>query len=361
MRRAFGAALAAALLLGPGPASAHDPFSITSEARVGRGRLEVDTTMSLPTAARACLPGTSALKIPGPADFEPARPLYEACARDFYRITAGGVTLPPREARVALTAESDVTMQVVYPPPASSPLVFEAPHLRPLVARAGIVLTVMGERSFLGQELLRPEQPRLEIPLGREGEAAGPPPLPTFRQYLALGIRHILTGYDHLLFLLGLLVVCRRFRTIAAIVTCFTLAHSVTLALAALDVVKLPGRVVEPLIAATIVFVGLENVVRGEEPRGRWALTFGFGLVHGLGFASALRDVGLGAFGTSIVAPLVAFNLGVELGQLTVAAVLLALLWRLRQVPWFARHGTRAVSWLVAAIGLVWLVQRLAG
>jgi hypothetical protein len=118
---------------------------------------------------------------------------------------------------------------------------------------------------------------------------------------------------------------------------------------------------VEPLIAATIVFVGVENVVRGDEPRGRWALTFGFGLVHGLGFASALRNIGLGAFGTSIVGPLVAFNLGVELGQLTVASALLLLLWRLRRIPWFARHGTRAVSWLVAAVGLVWLAQRVVG
>jgi hypothetical protein len=134
-----------------------------------------------------------------------------------------------------------------------------------------------------------------------------------------------------------------------------------TLALAALDVVKLSGRIVEPLIAATIVFVGVENVVRGEEPRGRWALTFGFGLVHGLGFASALRDIGLGAFGTSVVGPLVGFNLGVELGQLAVAAVLLALLWLLRRLPAFARHGTRAASVLVAAIGLVWLCQRLVG
>ena len=90
-------------------------------------------------------------------------------------------------------------------------------------------------------------------------------------------------------------------------------------------------------------------------------VTFGFGMVHGLGFASALRDIGLGAFGTSIVAPLVAFNLGVELGQLTVAAVLLALLWRLRRTRWLARQGTRAVSWGVAAMGLVWLAQRLGG
>jgi hydrogenase/urease accessory protein HupE len=183
--------------------------------------------------------------------------------------------------------------------------------------------------------------------------------LPGFRRYARLGVEHILTGVDHLLFLLGLLVACRRFRTVAAIVTCFTVAHSVTLALAALDVVTLSSRVVEPLIAATIVFVGAENLVRGDEPRGRWLLAFVFGLVHGLGFAGALKEIGLGAGGTSIAGPLVAFNLGVELGQLAVAAPLLFVIWKLRRLPWFSRHGARAVSLIVAAVGLVWLAQRL--
>ena len=105
----------------------------------------------------------------------------------------------------------------------------------------------------------------------------------------------------------------------------------------------LPGRVVEPLIAATIVFVGVENLLRGDEPKGRWLLTFAFGLVHGLGFAAALKEIGLGADGTSIVGPLVAFNLGVEIGQLAVAVPLLALLWKLRALPAFARHGARAL------------------
>jgi hypothetical protein len=173
------------------------------------------------------------------------------------------------------------------------------------------------------------------------------------------GLFVALPAPDHLLFLLGLLVVSRRPRTIAAIVTCFTAAHSATLALAALGVVTLPGRVVEPLIAATIVVVGIENLVRGDEPKGRWVLTFAFGLVHGLGFAGALKDIGLGAAGTSIVGPLIAFNLGVEVGQLAVATPLIVLLWKLRAWPPFARYGARAISLLVAAAGLLWLGQRL--
>jgi hydrogenase/urease accessory protein HupE len=224
---------------------------------------------------------------------------------------------------------------------------------------AGVVLTATGARTFLGQKVLRPDDAVFEIPITAEAEAPGTPPLPGFRSYLRLGVEHILTGPDHLLFLLGLLVVSRRPRTIAAIVTCFTAAHSATLALAALGVVTLPGRVVEPLIAATIVVVGIENLVRGDEPKGRWVLTFAFGLVHGLGFAGALKDIGLGAAGTSIVGPLIAFNLGVEVGQLAVATPLIVLLWKLRAWPPFARYGARAISLLVAAAGLLWLGQRL--
>jgi hydrogenase/urease accessory protein HupE len=356
----------AASAFGVGAARAHDPFEITTDAHVSGDRMDVHTTMSLLTATRSCFKGTAALRQLAPADFEANRGVFEECARDFYLITAGGDALPIRGVTVALTVEADVDMKVAVARPTKTPLVFDAVHLRPMVARAGVVLTVTGERTFLGQELLRPEAPRLVIPIGPDAEAPSSPSfrpsLPSFRGYLRLGVEHILTGYDHLLFLLGVLLVCRRFKTVAAIVTCFTLAHSVTLALAALEVVSMPSRLVETLIAASIVYVGVENIVRGEEPRGRWALTFGFGLIHGLGFASALREIGLGQFGTSLAGPLIGFNLGVELGQLAVSAVLLAVFWRARAWwPSFARHGVRVLSLLVAATGLIWFVQRLTG
>ena len=119
-------------------------------------------------------------------------------------------------------------------------------------------------------------------------------PAPDFWSFLRLGIEHIWTGYDHLLFLAGLLIVCSRVRTIIGIVTSFTVAHSITLGLAATDTFNLPGRLVEPLIAATILYVGAENLIRrGTEPSGRWIIAFAFGLVHGFGFASALRELNL--------------------------------------------------------------------
>jgi hydrogenase/urease accessory protein HupE len=350
-------------LLAAAPARAHDPFEITTDAHVSGDRLTLHTTLSLLTAARVCFTGEGARKTIEVPELAALWPALDDCARRFYRVTAGGEALPVVDVHVDATVENDLDIKVSVPRPARSPLVFDAVLLPRLAARpmAGVVLTATGARTFLGQKVLRPDDAIFELPITAEAEAPGTPPLPGFRAYARLGVEHILTGVDHLLFLLGLLVACRSLRTIAGVVTCFTVAHSVTLALAALGVVTLPPRVVEPLIAATIVVVGLENLVRGDEPKGRWLLTFAFGLVHGLGFASALQQIGLGANGTSIVGPLIAFNLGVELGQLAVAVPLLALLWKLRALPVFARLGTRAVSLIVVGFGIVWLVQRLVG
>jgi len=181
----------------------------------------------------------------------------------------------------------------------------------------------------------------------------------SFWGFLELGIEHIWTGYDHLLFLAGLLVVCSRLRKVVGIVTSFTIAHSITLGLAATNTVNLPGRVVEPLIAASIVFVGVENLLcRNSEPKRRWAIAFVFGLAHGFGFASVLRGLGFGAHGRGIALPLFSFNLGVEIGQLTIAAIVLPIVWELRKNPTFTRRGIPILSGLVAITGLYWLLER---
>jgi hydrogenase/urease accessory protein HupE len=174
-----------------------------------------------------------------------------------------------------------------------------------------------------------------------------------------LGVEHILTGYDHLLFLFGLLIVCRDMRSILTVITCFTIAHSITLALAALGVVQLSARIVEPLIAASIAYVGFENVLRGDSPKWRCPITFSFGLVHGLGFADALREFGIGSGQFGIVLPLVGFNLGVEIGQLSIAAVVLPILWQLRKNPGFIRQWVPACSVAVTLAGSYWLLERV--
>ena len=356
------AVIVALALLCPKLGWAHDPFEITTDAHVQAGELSVHTTLSLLTAERACLTPADPARRAATADFLAFREQFEACARDYYRISSGGQALALRRSDSQLTVVDDLEMRLVYERPSKSPLVFEALGLKRLAPRAGVLLTVTGARTFLGQKLLRPDDSAFELPITDEAEAPGTAPLPSFGRFLRLGVEHILTGTDHLLFLVGLLVVCRRMQTVAIVVTCFTVAHSVTLALAALNLVSLPSRVVEPLIAATIVLIGLENLYRGQEPLGRWPArwlaAFGFGLIHGLGFASALKALGLGSHETSLIPPLLAFNLGVELGQLSMAALLLAALWGLRRTGKLPRLP-QLTSLVIAVIGLVWFVQRL--
>ena len=138
-------------------------------------------------------------------------------------------------------------------------------------------------------------------------------------------MHHIFVGYDHIAFLLALLLAARRLRDMLKVVTAFTVAHSLTLLLAALDVIRLPSAVTESLIAASIVYVAAENYFI-KQGRYRWMLAFAFGLVHGLGFSSVLRarlqDMG------SILVPVVSFNLGVEVGQIAILLIALpALTW----------------------------------
>jgi hydrogenase/urease accessory protein HupE len=181
----------------------------------------------------------------------------------------------------------------------------------------------------------------------------------SFLEFLKLGIEHILSGYDHLLFLFALMVVCRDLRSILTVITCFTIAHSITLGLATFDIVRLPGRIMEPLIAASIAYVGMENLVRGDSPKGRTLIAFSFGLVHGLGFADALQELGITSSQFGIVVPLVGFNLGVEVGQLSVAAIVLPILWQLRRNPSFVRRWVPVCSVAVALVGSYWMVERI--
>jgi hydrogenase/urease accessory protein HupE len=178
-------------------------------------------------------------------------------------------------------------------------------------------------------------------------------------QFLGLGVEHILTGFDHLVFLLGLLLVGVGFRDVARIITSFTAAHSITLALSTLDVVRIPPAIVEPMIALSIVYVGVENIFR-RDLKWRWLLTFCFGLIHGFGFASALRDLGIGAEG-GVALPLISFNLGVELGQLGVSGVVFPLIWKYRKRPEFATRFAPACSILIGIAGCFWLIERILG
>lgn len=179
-------------------------------------------------------------------------------------------------------------------------------------------------------------------------------------QYLALGFTHIVPkGLDHILFVLGLFLLSFKARPLLAQITAFTVAHSITLGLSMLGVVSLPGSVVEPLIALSIAYVAVENVcVTGFKPW-RTAIVFGFGLLHGLGFAGVLRELGLprGEFFPALVS----FNVGVELGQLAVVGAAFAAVgvW-FGARPWYRARVVIPASLAIALVGVYWTVERVA-
>lgn len=179
------------------------------------------------------------------------------------------------------------------------------------------------------------------------------------RRFGEMGVHHILSGADHILFLCGLILVGGPLLRLVGVVTAFTLAHSLTLSLTALGISSLSPRFVEPMIAASIVIVALENLWRKQKSvEFRVWLAFGFGFFHGFGFAGALTEAGLP--GHAIAWSLAAFNVGVELGQGLILVLMMPALNLLarRSEPAF-QLATRTASWLIAAAGVIWFAERI--
>ncbi|WP_421381643.1 HupE/UreJ family protein [Bacillus salacetis] len=192
-----------------------------------------------------------------------------------------------------------------------------------------------------------------------EGQAAGQELKgeSTFGSFFSFGIHHILTGYDHLLFLLVLLLRKQTVKNIIGVVTAFTVGHSITIALGLLDIINLPSQLVESIIALSIVYVAIENIFKKEVSH-RWILAGGFGLIHGLGFAGLLQEVDIpkGEFAASLLG----FNLGIEVMQLALVAVVLPIIIYLQKQK-FNTKFIYSTSLLVAIVGAFWLVQRVFG
>ncbi len=207
--------------------------------------------------------------------------------------------------------------------------------------------------------LVRPSAPIFHVPV-RDGQAS------VFRNYLALGVEHILLGWDHLLFVLGMILLVTDYRRLLWAVTGFTFAHSITLGLAMFDIIRVPGPPVEAVIALSIVLLAVE-VTRYRQTnvetiaiRAPWLVSMVIGLVHGLGFAGALREFGLPAHAQFV--SLLAFNLGVECGQLMFIGtlILLGAVARRLEMP-LLRPIQMATTWFVGICGSFWLAQRMAG
>ena len=181
-----------------------------------------------------------------------------------------------------------------------------------------------------------------------------------FETFFKIGFYHIIEGYDHLLFLIALIIVTKNFRSLFSVISAFTIAHSTTLILSALGILSLPPVITESLIALSIVYVGIENVVRSET-KNRWIVAGAFGLIHGAGFSGHLTDIlkGMLEMG-NIWTPLLGFNVGIEAGQITVICIVFPLMWLVRKYG-KEKQIIQEVSRVIAAVGAVLLVFRAFG
>ena len=180
----------------------------------------------------------------------------------------------------------------------------------------------------------------------------------TVLNYLIVGFEHIVPkGLDHILFVLGLFLLSSRFRPLLIQITSFTVAHTATLFLSVLGIFTLPSSIVEPLIALSISYVAIENIFLNRISIWRPFLVFGFGLLHGMGFAGVLKEVGLSQ--NNLIVSLLSFNVGVELGQISVILVSYILIahW-FKNKSWYRERLTKPLSILIAIIGLYWFVER---
>lgn len=222
-----------------------------------------------------------------------------------------------------------------------------------------LVRTQMRDGSY-STTLVRPSRPWIEI-------AAQRGPLAVAGAYLMHGVEHILFGFDHLLFVFALILIVRRGRVLLVTITAFTIAHSITLSLATLGVVHVPGPPVEASIALSILLLAYEitRLQRGQislTARWPWMVAFSFGLLHGFGFASALADIGLPQ--GDIPLALFAFNIGVEIGQLIFIGLVLAVLACVKRIdlpPVLERHALPAATYAIGSVAAFWFIERLAG
>ena len=225
------------------------------------------------------------------------------------------------------------------------------------VASAGLVDVLVRIEDRAGNRSTRiVSEPFAEIALGEPGAGIA--------ERFLLGVEHILSGVDHLLFVFGILLLVRGVRAVVATITAFTLAHSLTLALTVLDVVRVPGPPVEAFIALSIVYLAVEIARRERRRGGRltppWAVAFAFGLIHGFGFAGALADTGLPPGDVPLT--LFLFNLGIEAGQIAFASVSGALLWlAYRGLEERARYLDRAAAYGLGGVASFWVLDRVAG
>jgi hypothetical protein len=289
------------------------------------------------------------------AQLRAARGALDAYVLGRARVLHGGASACRGSVGGARGENDHVLVEVAWRcAPVAGALIYESTLFHEVDPAARHVVTASGDVRRMG--LLSVATARLTLAQTRTDV------LEVLRHYFAAGVEHIALGYDHIAFLLAVIAWARRPWPLIGVITAFTLAHSVTLTLAVLDLVTLPPDLVELLVVLSVVYVAAENFFV-RDLRRRWLLTFAFGLVHGFGFASVLRDYGLPD--DVLVPALAAFNVGVEAGQLAVVAVAFgALHGLLRTLSIRGRERVQAVaplgvSGVVLLLGLYWTAGRI--
>ena len=343
-----------ALLLSCAPASAHPtPFSYL-DVRVGPGAIEVDLVAHI-------------IDVAHDLHLEPPEQLLEsdvlrarhadiaALLGSRVRLIADGSQLEPGEWSVpeALRDRQSIRISARLPLATRPGTLALETQMFAYDPQHQTFVNIYEDEALALQAILDQTKTRLEFFSGsRQGVWA------VVRKFVPSGVEHILIGPDHLLFLVGLLLLGGTLRQLALVVSAFTVAHSVTLSLAALNILNPPARIIEPAIALSIVYVGADNLmVRGGRDMRAW-IAFAFGFIHGFGFANVLREMDLPR--TALGWSLFSFNLGVEVGQLVVVVAVASLLAavRARSAPagrWLAVAGSVAVI----AAGAFWFIQRV--
>jgi hydrogenase/urease accessory protein HupE len=344
----------AALVLLPTSAAAHAIGLSRGDYRVTAEGVEVTLVLAR-AEAMAAVPALDAHGRHS-MDDEPLAAAHAELARgtiDKIRVTTASGPCSSTLIGASLTEQDGIEIRGVYLcPPSEAPLTVSLPLLDDLSHGHRHAAHVDGgapaEHLLFGQHAA--------FAIDRNAASAD---APSFAQqwggFVRMGAEHILTGYDHLLFLFALVLAGGTVRSLALAVTSFTVAHSVTLALAVLGFVAPPGQWVEPAIALSVAYVGAENL--WARPATRPWITFPFGLVHGFGFAGALGDIDIPR--VEMPWALLSFNIGVEIGQLASLLVLGLSVTRLRQRSWFARRAVPVMSAAIVVTGLVWFVGRL--
>lgn len=303
-----------------------------------------------------------ALRALSPAELEAEFTKFWPDMRDGFIIESGGVTIVPDLASVTggeigdidFARESRVVITAALPDGDAPVTIGWAPRFGPLVIRQ---MSGTGEdqsnaySGYLTEGQISEPIPRFGIVQESWGTS--------FLRYIAIGFEHIVPkGLDHILFVLGLFFLSMKLRPLLFQITAFTIAHTFTLALGILGIVKVNPAIVEPAIAASIVYVAVENIRSAKMSRWRPLVVFCFGLLHGLGFASVLGEIGLDP--QRFVTGLIGFNIGVELGQLTVIALafLAVGLW-FGNKDWYRPRISNPASIMIALVGGWWFVERV--